>query len=616
MARRIRKIVFVEPSSTHLHIYSRVTIPRLGTVLLGTIMRNLGYDVRVYIEDIAPVDMDEVLSADIVGISTLTSTAPPSYSLSEKVREAGVTTVLGGSHVTFMTDEAVQYADYVVRGEGEDAFVELVKAIENGKGFENIQNLSYLDGNKAVHNPDRPKLEDLDVTPIPDYSLIEGWKAGGIASIATSRGCPFPCTFCSVPGMYGRGFRTHSIDRTIEDLKIHKEADYVFFADDIFNANPKRMKALLQRMIDEGLTTKWGAQIRTEAANDPEMLELMRESNCFNVYVGFESINPKTLELFKKKQDLDKIERSIEQFHKHKIRIHGMFVVGSDEDDVETIHATTKFAKARDIESVQFLIMTPCPGSPDWDNLFKKGDKYIISDDWSLYDGHHAVHQPKRMTPYELQVTAYHAMNNFYSWGGIIKKFLQGDIWTAGIRLYGKRLMKDWWKDERNQAYIEKLRRDVYDGAEERVDGNTVGIPDVFIQDGMGELLRSFLAELGLKVIPFQAEASEGEHSFADTLHKWRHKADCLILPVVKKAEEGKEGLYRTLNALNEFFQTNKEKLPQIVHFPFHDGQGPVFESFARVGLAFTGNFQKIREAFHEALNSIEAASAEGQTAR
>ncbi len=616
MGRSIRKIVFVEPSSTHLHIYSKVTIPRLGSVLLGTIMRDLGYEVKVYIEDIAPVDMDEVLSADLVGISALTSTAPPSYSLSKKVREAGIPTVLGGSHVTFLTDEALQYGDYVVRGEGEFAIVELVEALEKGKGFEKIENLSYWDGGKVVHNPERPKMDDLDVTPIPDYSLIEGWKSGGNVSIATSRGCPFPCTFCSVPAIHGSSFRTHSIDRTIEELRVHKDAEYIFFADDIFNANPKRMKTLLQRMIDEGLTTQWGAQIRTEAANDPELLEMMRASNCFNVYVGFESINPKTLKLFNKKQDLAKIERSIEQFHKHKIRIHGMFVVGSDEDDVETIHATTDFAKSRDIESVQFLIMTPTPGSPDWNNVFERGDKYIISDDWSLFDGHHTVHQPKRMTPYELQIAAYQAMDNFYSWGGIIKKVLQGDVWTAGIRLYGKRLMKDWWKDERNQAYMEKLRRDIDDGAEQQIEASTVGIPDVFMKDGMGALLRRFLGELGLQVISFETSGSDDESSVAETLHRWRQKADCVILPVVKKAEEGKEGLYRTLNTLHELFQTNSEKLPHIVHFPFFDGQGPVFESFAKVGLAFTGNVQKIRNAFHEALNAIEAASAaEGHTA-
>ena len=97
------KIVLVEPKSTHLHVYSRVAIPRLGAVLLGTIFRNLGCDVRVFIEDIAPIDMQEVLSADLVGISAITSTAPPSYALAEKVRAAGIPVAIGGTHTSFMT---------------------------------------------------------------------------------------------------------------------------------------------------------------------------------------------------------------------------------------------------------------------------------------------------------------------------------------------------------------------------------------------------------------------------------------------------------------------------------------------------------------------------------
>ena len=95
----MRKIVLVEPKSTHLHVYSRVAIPRLGAVLLGTIFRNLGCDVRVFIEDIAPIDMQEVLSADLVGISAITSTAPPSYALAEKVRAAGIPVAIGGEEI-------------------------------------------------------------------------------------------------------------------------------------------------------------------------------------------------------------------------------------------------------------------------------------------------------------------------------------------------------------------------------------------------------------------------------------------------------------------------------------------------------------------------------------
>jgi radical SAM superfamily enzyme YgiQ (UPF0313 family) len=83
--------------------------------------------------------MREVMSADVVGISTITSTAPPSYALAEKVRAAGIPVVLGGTHTSFMTEEGLQHADYVIRGEGEGAFVELLEAQEAGPG--SIENL-------------------------------------------------------------------------------------------------------------------------------------------------------------------------------------------------------------------------------------------------------------------------------------------------------------------------------------------------------------------------------------------------------------------------------------------------------------------------------------------
>src|SRR6266516_1946014 len=156
MRRALKKLVFVEPKSTHLHIYSRVCIPRIGSVLLGTLMRAKGYDVRVYIEDIHDVDMNEILSADLVAISAITSTAPQSYRLADKVREAGAIAVLGGTHVSFLPEEGLEHADFVVRGEGEFAFQELVDAIQAGYGVAKIQNLSYRMDGRVVNKPERP----------------------------------------------------------------------------------------------------------------------------------------------------------------------------------------------------------------------------------------------------------------------------------------------------------------------------------------------------------------------------------------------------------------------------------------------------------------------------
>jgi len=599
MKRPLRKLVFVEPKSTHLHVYSRVCIPRLGSVLLGTIMRNKGYDVRVYIEDIHPIDMDEVLSADLVGISALTSTAPQSYRLADRVREAGGLVVLGGTHTSFLPEEGLAHADFVIRGEGELAFQELVDAIQRGEGFEKIQNLSYLVDGRPVHNPERPKIANLDVNPIPDYTLITGWKPGGVISIATSRGCPFSCTFCSVPGMYGHAFRTHSIGRVLEELELHKGNLYTFFADDIFTANKKRVKELLRGMIDRGLTPPWGAQVRTETVDDPELLQLMRDSNCFNVYVGFESINPRTLKLFQKKQDLAKIERAIERFHAHNIRIHGMFVVGSDEDDLETLDATADFAMKHDIDSVQFMILTPIPGSPDWESLYGRGERYVISRNWSLYDGHHAVHQPRRMSPYELQMGAIKAMAKFYSWRGIARKLWKRDMYYATIRYWGKKMIREWWKDEENRQHVEWLRDQLY--SETRQVGHralrAVGLPEVLLQDSVGRLLQRFLGELGVTVVPL-AEAAEAALEGATS--RARHTVDCLITPIVKRAVQEREEFYTRLAAVNAALQARLGKLPRV-SFPLIDGQGPVFEPFAKIGLLFTKNLDRIRVAYRNA---------------
>lgn len=136
MERRIKKIVLIEPKPPGYHVYSRVALPRLGLPLLGAIaQKSLGYqDVTIYCEDIAPIDMADVLSADVVGVSTTTSTAPSAYRICDEVRKhgkKGAITMLGGVHVTFMPEEAAEHADFVIKGEAETCFVQLMNAIEN-----------------------------------------------------------------------------------------------------------------------------------------------------------------------------------------------------------------------------------------------------------------------------------------------------------------------------------------------------------------------------------------------------------------------------------------------------------------------------------------------------
>ena len=128
------KIRLVEPAPAHLHMWSYTFLPRLGLPLIGAALKAAGHDVLIYCPQFSPIDWDDLLSADLVGISTTTSTAPAGYEIAARVRERGVPTIVGGSHVTFMADEALAHADYVARGEGgETLMLELIDALQGGR---------------------------------------------------------------------------------------------------------------------------------------------------------------------------------------------------------------------------------------------------------------------------------------------------------------------------------------------------------------------------------------------------------------------------------------------------------------------------------------------------
>lgn len=456
-SRPIKKIVFIEPKSPGFHVYTKWGLPRLGTLMLGTILKNAGFDVKVFLEDIRGINFDEVFDADAVGISTITSTAPRAYEMANMIRKAGIPVFMGGPHVSFLAEEALSYCDFVLKGEAEESILPFIRALQSGVGFENIPGLSWMKEGNVSDNPMPDHCSQLDNLPFPDFSLIGGNKKFDgdltVTPVMMSRGCPFGCNFCSVTRMFGRKYRHRSIDNVIAELK-ERRPEWVFFYDDNFAADPAHTKGLLKRMIASGITPKWSAQVRIDIAKDKELLELMRRSNCVYIYIGLESINPKTLKALNKGQTPEQIEEAIKTINSYGINIHGMFIFGADHDDVSTIRGTVKFAKKNQLASVQFMILTPLPGTPVFEQMEKEGR--LLSRDWSYYDAHHVVFMPKNMSFLQLQKHTLRAMLKFYSLPQILDRLNRFDIWTMIVRAYGWRMTR---KTRRNmKGFVDHLK--------------------------------------------------------------------------------------------------------------------------------------------------------------
>lgn len=459
----IVKVVLVEPVSPGFHVFSRYKLPRLGLPILGALMRReLGVTPRVYFEEVARLDWQEIEKADLVGISTITPTAPEAFALVKRIKkERDIPVVIGGPHVTFLPDEALEAgADYVVRGEGEWTFIELARHLNDGSpALSEIAGLSYRgEGGEHLHNPDRPRISDLTELPWPDLTLIEGFEKSKIIPLLTSRGCPFNCKFCSVTGMFGRRYRfreTGDILAELEVLYARNPRGLFFFYDDNFTAAPEHTKELLRGMKERGITPRWTAQARVDVVKDTELMQLMRETGCVFLYLGLESINPATLDAYRKAQTVEDIVEAVKVIHKYRIKVHGMFVLGSDEDDRATIRQTVRFAKKTGIDTVQFLILTPIPGTETYQELCRQ-DRIFVKD-WAKFSGHHVVYYPAKMSPYQLQKEAsLRAMLKFYSlWQGW--KLGMMFHWKDMARtLYAHRMLTRW--KARNREFLDWLK--------------------------------------------------------------------------------------------------------------------------------------------------------------
>lgn len=480
------KITFVELPATvngrlegklARDIYSLLMFPARGLPTLEAVLRARGYADVVSLDPeythpeghLTAAQWQRLAESDVVGISAITRTASQSFELATRIRELNprATIVFGGPHTTALPEEALQYGDLVALHEGDYTLPEILERLAEHRerpDWSGIRGLVYRQADGELQQtPERPFLtsEELSRLPLP---VLPPEVIRGITChvITTSRGCPFECEFCSVIENFGKQFRFMDDDSTIELIRHtlrYGPRKPIFFGDDIFTANRARVKRILSRLLSLGVRLpRWFAQVRVESAGDPELLALMKRANCSTVFIGLESVNPETLKLYNKHATVERNREAIEAYHAAGIKVHGMFVLGSDADTIETVRETLAFAKRMRLDTAQFFALTVVPGPPLTRRLYSEG-RVLNWGQWHLYDAQHASVQAKRISPLALQEAVFQASLDFYSIREAFQRLFSGDHrwYNFLIRLEGKMLTRQIVRD--NQEYIDSLRQ-------------------------------------------------------------------------------------------------------------------------------------------------------------
>jgi anaerobic magnesium-protoporphyrin IX monomethyl ester cyclase len=400
-----KSVVFIEPAGASTSVFDNyMKLPLTGTLYLGTILHNAGYSVRIFNESVLAERIDPfTISADVFCISSLTTSSVRAKALANQIRRIYPASriIIGGIHASLLPEDFVEVADCIVQGESEKNIVDIVEGTCTSCRGKIVQGQA---------------IDDVEQLPFINYSLIQGIESMDIIPIMTSRGCPFDCNFCTVTKIFGKKFRMQSPQRIIAEVKhalTFFKTRVIFFYDDNFTANQRRIDELCDLIMSENLDISWNAQVRQDIANNPALLRKMTKAGCRIVFIGFESINDATLKAMHKSQTRKDIEVSIRVIQQAGINIHGMFIFGDDNDTVETLRQTVSFAINQHVDTAQFMILTPFPGTPVYDTFVN--EKRLFHRRWEYYNGMFAVFQPKTMTASRLQKEMVAAHRRFYS---------------------------------------------------------------------------------------------------------------------------------------------------------------------------------------------------------
>ncbi len=369
--------------------------PALGLgYLVAMLERELGNDVEVRLVEWEVEEAIRDFQPDLFCLSSVSQNFNLAKAHAATAKSAGLPVVIGGYHITEIPESLTDDMDVGVIGEGEHALVELVELFRSTGGLApgrlaEIEGIVYWSDGERVLTPPRPVVgkdsRSLDELPMPDRRLM---RVRPHSNMLTSRGCPYTCSFCASTRFWPniRYFSPQAMIEEIKHLRDEYGVRYITFHDDLFIANVKRLEALHELVLREGLPASGFrfscASSATRITDD--MARMLKEMNFVSVSMGLESGNQEVLTRLKGRAfKVDINENAVQTLHRHGIHPHGSFIIGEPQETLDQMQETYDFIKRNPLSLVNIYVLTPLPGTPVWHHARERG--LVGNDmDWDL----------------------------------------------------------------------------------------------------------------------------------------------------------------------------------------------------------------------------------------
>jgi radical SAM superfamily enzyme YgiQ (UPF0313 family) len=389
---------FVERSKTI------ASLPSLGLLYLAACTPG-GHDVQYFEAEADGREPLDVYGCDLVAISTFSAQVFEAYAIADRLRAGGVRVAMGGLHVSVVPEEAAEHADYVIVGEGEAVWPEVVRAAQRREP-------------PRIFRAADSSPVDVGDLPVPRYDLL-GDRPYNRFTVQTSRGCPWRCDFCASTVMLGQRYRKRPVAGVVRDIAAIqqvREHPFIEFADDNTFVDKAWGRELCRQLAPLGL--KWFTETDISVADDEELLGLMRAAGCRQVLIGLESPVQGPLQGIELKANFKArtAARYVEKLRRIQasgITVNGCFILGLDGHTPAVFDDVLRFACEVPLYDVQITVLTAFPGTPLYERLLREG-RILRPRRWDLCTLFDVNYEPRGMSPQELKAGMYWLTERLY----------------------------------------------------------------------------------------------------------------------------------------------------------------------------------------------------------